>query len=97
MGWGSVSDLVRSLLTRRPWVGEKALLDCLELAEWLSPRLQAGIIPTVTTAELQTRWHCSQPCVSRRISALREHELLDATDHPGRGAYWAVYRVGPAA
>ena len=25
------------------------------------------------------------------------HELLDATDHPGRGAYWCVYKLGPAA
>lgn len=90
-----MSDLVRSLLARRPYVEEKALLDCLELAEWLAPRLHAGITPEVTTAELMSRWQCSQPCVSRRISALRTHQLLDATDHPGPGAYWAIYRVGP--
>lgn len=87
--------MVRSLLARRPYVGDSALLDCLELAEWLSPKLRAGIVPEVTTAELMSRWHCSQPCVSRRIQALRVHQLLDATSHPGPGAYWAIYRVGP--
>jgi hypothetical protein len=92
-----VSDLVRSLLARRPYIQEGTLLDCLELADWLGLRIAAGIVPEITTAELMTRWQCSQPCVSRRISALRQHQLLDATDHPGRGAYWAVYRVGPAA
>ena len=86
-----------ALLERRAWVPDHTILDCLELADWLGLRIAAGIVPEITTAELMTRWQCSQPCVSRRISALRQHQLLDATDHPGRGAYWAVYRVGPAA
>jgi hypothetical protein len=71
-------------------VGEGTLLDCLELAEWLDVRIQAGIVPEITS-----RWQCSQSTVSRRIAALREHQLLEVTDHPGPGAYWAVYRVGP--
>ena len=86
-----------ALLERRAWVPDHTILDCLDLARWLGPSLTEGAYPNVTTAELMTRWQCSQPCVSRRISALRKHQLLDATDHPGRGAYWAVYRVGPAA
>jgi len=92
-----MSDLVRSVLARRPWVGDRTLLDCLELAEWLGPRIRAGLTPLLTTAELETRWTCDQSTVSRRICALREHQLIDASLHPGRGAYWEVRRVGPAA
>ena len=92
-----MSDLVRSVLARRPWVGDRTLLDCLELAEWLGPRIRAGLTPLLTTAELETRWTCDQSTVSRRIWALREHQLIDASLHPGRGAYWEVHRVGPAA
>ena len=92
-----MTDLVRSLLARRAYVSESTLLDCLELAEWLGLRIAAGVVPKITTAEMMTRWQCSQSTVSRRIAALREHQLLEATDHPGPGAYWAVYRVGPVA
>jgi hypothetical protein len=92
-----MTDLVRSVLARRPWVGDRTLLDCLELAEWLGPRIRAGLTPLLTTAELETRWMCDQSTVSRRIWALREQQLLDASLHPGRGAYWEVHRVGPVA
>jgi hypothetical protein len=92
-----MTDLVHTLLTRRAFVPDGALIDCLELADWLGLRISAGIVPEITTAEMMTRWQCSQSTVSRRIAALREHQLIDATDHPGSGAYWAVYRVGPVA
>jgi len=92
-----VSDLVRSLLARRPFIQERTLLDCLELAEWLGPRIRAGLTPLLTTAELMSRWSCDQSTVSRRVAALREHQLLHATLYAGPGAYWAVHRVGPAA
>ena len=91
-----MTDLVRTLLARRPYVSEGTLIDCLELADWLDMRIRAGIVPKITTAEMMSRWQCSQSTVSRRIAALREHQLLEVTDHPGPGAYWAVYRVGPA-
>jgi len=90
-------DLIRTVLARRPWVPENTLLDCLELAEWLEPHIRAQLTPLVTTAELQARWNCSQPTVSRRVSALIRHGLIDATTHAGRGAYWEVHRVGPVA
>ena len=90
-----MTDLVRTVLARRPWVTDRTLLDCLELAEWLGPRIRAGLTPLLTTAELETRWTCDQSTVSRRILALREHQLIDASLHPGRGAYWEVHRVGP--
>lgn len=92
-----MSDLVRTVLARRPWVTDRTLLDCLELAEWLGPRIRAGLTPLLTTAELESRWTCDQSTVSRRMKALCVHQLLDASLHSGRGAYWEVRRVGPVA
>jgi len=92
-----VTDLVHTLLTRRAFVPDGALIDCLELADWLGMRIRAGLTPHVTTAELQTRWSCTQSTVSRRVSALMEHGLIEATLQAGPGAYWAVKRVGPVA
>jgi DNA-binding MarR family transcriptional regulator len=92
-----VTDLVHTLLTRRALLPACALLDCLDLADWLGLRIRAGLIPHVTTAELQTRWNCTQSTVSRRVSALMEHGLIEATLQAGPGAYWAVKRVGPVA
>jgi hypothetical protein len=92
-----VTDLVQTLLTRRAFVPDGALIDCLEFADWLGPSIAAGIVPEITTAELQTRWSCDQSTVSRRIRALRQHQLIDATLQAGPGAYWAVKRVGPVA
>jgi predicted transcriptional regulator len=46
---------------------------------------------------LLARWNCTQSTVSRRVSALMEHGLIDATLRAGPGAYWAVKRVGPVA
>jgi len=92
-----VTDLVRSLLARRAYVQPTTLLDCLDLSQWLSPRIRAGLTPEVTTAELMSRWSCDQSTVSRRVAALREHQLLDASLHAGPGAFWAVHRVGPVA
>ena len=92
-----MTDLVRTLLSRRGRVSDRTLLDCLELAEYLGPRIRAGLTPHVTTAELKARWHCDQSTISRRMQALRVHQLIDASLHPGRGAHWAVHRVGPVA
>jgi len=96
-----VTDLVRTLLARRPYVSESTLLDCLELADWLDMRIRAGIVPEITSLELQVRWACDQGTVLRRISALLEHQLLDCRLQSGPqlapGPYWAVYRVGPVA
>ena len=90
-----MTDLVRTLLTRRGRVPDRTLLDCLELAEYLGPRIRAGLTPFLTTAELEDRWHCDQSTISRRVSALMEHGLIDATLQAGPGAYWAMKRVGP--
>jgi hypothetical protein len=85
-----------ALLAKRPWVPERTLIDCLDLLIWLGPALAQGAYPRMTTAKLMDRWYCSQPTVSRRVQALRSHELLDATDHPGAHAYWIIYGLGPA-
>ena len=90
-----MTDLVRTLLSRRGRVPDRVLLDCLDLAEYLGPRIRAGLTPLLTTAKLKTRWRCTQPTVSRRMQALQAHDLIEATLQAGPGAYWAVKRVGP--
>ena len=90
-----MTDLVHTLLSRRAFVPDGALIDCLELAEYLGPWIRAGLTTRVTTAELKALWHCDQSTISRRMQALRVHQLIDASLHPGRGAHWAVHRVGP--
>jgi len=88
---GAVSDLARTLLPLRARVPDRVLLDCLDLGDFLAP----GSV--VNTRELQDRWICSQPWVSRRMAALRAHLLLDATRRTGPGAYWVIKRLGPVA
>jgi len=93
-----MTDLVRTLLARRAYVQPTTLLDCLDLSQWLGVRIRAGLIPEITSLELQARWACDQGTVLRRISALLEHQLLDCRlQQAGPVAYWAVHRVGPVA
>jgi hypothetical protein len=84
-----VTDLARDLLPLRGRIPDRVLLDCLDLDAFLGPTSE------VTTRELQDRWICSQPWVSRRMAALRAYQLLDATRHTGPGAHWAIKRLGP--
>jgi hypothetical protein len=86
-----------ALLTRRPWVSDRTLLDCLELAEWLAPFTGGPEPPRITSAQLEARWNCTQPTANRRIHALRINRLIDARLYAGPGAYWVVRRVGVAA
>ena len=90
-----MTDLVRTVLSRRPWVPSETLLDCLELADWLGPRICARLPPHLTMAELQARWDCPQFVASKRMAELQGAQLIDASFHPGESAYWAVKRVGP--
>jgi hypothetical protein len=92
-----MTDLVHTLLSRRALLPPCAVLDCLDLADWLGPRIRAGLTPHVTTADLENRWSCTQSTASRRVSALMEHGLIEATLQAGPGTYWAVKRVGPVA
>jgi hypothetical protein len=92
-----MTDLVRTVLARRRLVPGATLLDCLELAEWLGPRIRAGLTPHLTMDEVQARWDCPQFIASRRMAELQGAQLIDANFYPGEGAYWAVHRVGPLA
>jgi len=85
-----------ALLAKRPWVPERTLIDCLDLAHWLGPLMGAPEPPRIQSAQLEHRWSCSQPTANRRIHALRIHQLIDASLHAGAGAYWVVRRIGPA-
>jgi hypothetical protein len=84
-------DFACTLLPLRGRVPDRVLLDCLELNAFLGPASM------VTTRELQDRWICTQPWVSRRMAALRAYQLLDATRRTGPGAHWAIKRLGPVA
>jgi hypothetical protein len=66
---------------------DRAILDLLELQSWDMAPGEA------TTAELQQRWHCSQPSVSRRLAAIGRLPGWRVVVAPGRGARaW----IGPA-
>jgi len=43
-----MGDLTRTVLARRPWVQDRTLLDCLELAEHLGFLVEA-VLPTPTS------------------------------------------------
>ena len=90
-----MTDLVRSVLARRRLVPCETLLDCLELADWLGPRIRAGLTPHLTMAELMARWDCPQFAASNRMADLQRAQLIDASFYPGESAHWAVHRVGP--
>lgn len=91
----AVSLDLQALLARRAFVPDGTLLDCIELAEWLGPLMGRPEPPRIRSAHLQARWGCCPSTVSRRMHLLRVHQLIDASLHPGRGAFWEVRRVGP--
>lgn len=86
---------LQALLARRAFVPDCTLLDCIELAEWLGPLIGGPEPLRIRSAQLQARWGCCPSTVSRRMRALRIHQLIDASLHQGRGAFWEVWRVGP--
>lgn len=86
-----MTDLARTLLTRRGRVPDRVLLDCLELAEHLDGA------STVTSAELSILWSCTPNRAFLRMAALDRHKLLDATTRTGPGAHWVIKRLGPVA
>ena len=92
-----MSDLARTLLPLRSRIPDRVLLDCLELAEHVGLRSLAGPYPRITTAELQARWTCTQPWVFRRMAALQDFQLLEATRSTGPCAHWVIKRLGPVA
>ncbi len=75
------------ILSLRHRVPDGALLDWLDL-EQLLPELPA----TIRTDQLQTRWHCSQPNVSRRITRLWDAGLIE---YRSGGGLYRIRRLGP--
>jgi hypothetical protein len=72
---------IRHLLALRPDLSDQTILDYLDLTTMAR---QPG---QVRTLELQHRWQCSQPTVSRRIQAIVRAGLADIT------AGWGAYHV----
>jgi hypothetical protein len=70
---------IRHLLALRGQVSDQVLLDYLTITTI------ARDPGRVRTLELQHRWGCSQPQVSRRVSAIARAGLADIT--AGQGAY----------
>jgi len=70
---------IRPLLELRQQHSDQALLDYLTLVT-LPPT--PGVVPT---QELRDQWRCSQPQVSRRLSAVAAAGLVDLSS--GWGAY----------
>ena len=70
---------IRHLLALRPDLSDQTILDYLDLTTMAR---QPG---QVRTLELQHRWQCSQPTVSRRVLAITRAGLADIT--AGHGAY----------
>jgi len=72
---------IRRLLALRPQVRDQILLDYLTLMTLAREPGQVG------TLELQQRWQCSQPQVSRRVHAIARVGLAEVT------AGWGQYQV----
>jgi hypothetical protein len=70
---------ISRVLALRGQASDQTLLDYLTLVHL---RANPG---TITVATLRERWSCSQPQVSRRLSAVAAAGLTDIT--PGWGAY----------
>jgi len=75
------------LLSLRPTVPDGTILDILHLQD-VYPAMPAKI----KTAFLQKAWHCNQCTVSRRMTSLWNHNLIEY--RTGRGEY-LVRRLGP--
>jgi DNA-binding IclR family transcriptional regulator len=80
---------IRHLLALRPDLSDQTILDYLDLTTMAR---QPG---QMRTLELQHRWQCSQPTVSRRVLAITRAGLADIT--AGHGAYQVRWTTGPGA
>ena len=82
---------VVDLLAHRPFVSDSVLLDWADLACLVKPQ------SSVTVRQLRDHWHCSQPAVSRRISAIHRAGLACITPGYGRYRVWSVSGLTVAA
>ena len=93
-----MADLAATLLSLRHRLPDRAIVDLLDLADYLQ-LLQGATSPIrrVTTAELADHWSCDASTIRRRMRVLCRHGLLDATNRSGPKAQWKIKRVGPVA
>ena len=73
-----------TLLAHRHCVPDGVLLDWADLARVVKPPA------SITVLALREHWHCSQPAVSRRLTALHRAGLADITAGCGKYRVWAV-------
>ena len=80
-----------TILRAIPTTSEVAICGWLELEAHLStrPALAPSHRLQVTTDTLMALWYCSQPTVSRRLTAINRAGLAQITRANGyRGAWW---------
>lgn len=65
-----MNDLTARMLTARHQVGDRVILDWLELVRLAQPLTFGSRGRGVRTSWLCAAWRCSQPTVSRRLAAI---------------------------
>jgi hypothetical protein len=79
----------KPFLALRPTVPDGTILDLMHLQD-----VYPAMPVKVKTAFLQKVWNCNQSTVSRRMTSLWNHNLIEY--RTGRGEY-LVRRLGPVA
>jgi hypothetical protein len=87
-GSGEVVGLRDRILELRRTVQDGTILDWLDLA-----RLLPDGVGSLRVETLRNHWHCSQPAVSRRITACADARLI--TLRRGWGRYKIVWIEQP--
>lgn len=88
-------DLIVFLLDNRYRYSDKVAFDCLELARQTRKRGRP-IIKRYTVNEMKKWLNCSAPSLSRRLSDLGRHGLLDYERGTSACSGYLIRRVGPA-
>ena len=63
-------DLTHRMITARRYVGDRVVLDWLELVRLAEPLTFGARGSGVHVNRLRLAWQCSQPMVSRRLAAI---------------------------
>lgn len=82
---------ITDLLAYRSFVADGVLLDWADLACLVKPQ------SSISVRQLREHWHCSQPAVSRRLSAIHRAGLARITPGYGRYRVWSISGLGGAA
>lgn len=65
-----MADLTARTLQARHQVGDRVVLDWLEVSRLATPTRPGGRAVGVTTRQLMERWGCCQSTISRRLAAI---------------------------